>query len=102
MRGHEPGNSDCKGCRPGYPKPCDCGGLRHASEGIVLVEECDKHYSPLPWTLHRTGSHLGIKASNGKFVIRRAVNMLSAEAYEQVRANFEFICRCVNAAAGEI
>lgn len=53
--------------------------------------------SPIPWKLHVTGSHLGIKAGNKKIVIRKVVNRLSSEQYAQLRADFEHIIRCVNA-----
>ena len=52
--------------------------------------------SPRPWKVHRTGSHIGIKDASGKFVIRKVVNMLSHEKYEQLSADFVFICGSVN------
>jgi len=54
---------------------------------------------PTPWSVHKTGSHLGLKAADGKFVFRKAVNMITAEEYDQLCADFERIVACVNAAA---
>lgn len=49
---HEVGNPKCEegwcGGSYGFPKPCDCGGLIHASfgdahfGGVDLIERCDK------------------------------------------------------------
>jgi hypothetical protein len=43
---HEAGNFNCEACRQGYPVPCACGGLLHASKGCVLIAECDKCDEP--------------------------------------------------------
>lgn len=47
--------------------------------------------SPLPWTVHYTGSTIGLKDANGKFVIRKTVNMVSHEDYFQLKVNLEYI-----------
>lgn len=45
---HQVGNPECPECWSGFPKPCDCGGLVHASfqeeswDGYSLYERCDK------------------------------------------------------------
>lgn len=55
--------------------------------------------SPRPWSVHRTGSHIGIKHARGKFVIRKVVNTLTIEQYRQIEADFELIVKTVNAAS---
>lgn len=57
--------------------------------------------SPRPWAIHRTGSHIGIKHAQNKFVIRKTVNSLSIEQYRQIEADFELIIKTVNAASGD-
>ena len=57
--------------------------------------------SPRPWTIHSTGSTLGIKDANGKFVIRKTVNTFSIPQYHQLHADFELIIKTVNAASGD-
>lgn len=45
--GHEIGNPKCTQCWSGYPRPCACGGLIHATfgdemyEGYWLYYRCD-------------------------------------------------------------
>lgn len=52
---HEIGDTDCKECWSGYPKPCRCGGLIHATFGdenydmdYWLYYKCDKCGSTNP------------------------------------------------------
>lgn len=45
---HEIGNEECADCWGDYPKPCECGGLIHASWGdeniddYWLYTQCDR------------------------------------------------------------
>ena len=32
---HHKGHPECPGCAEGYPEPCPCGGLIHATNGAV-------------------------------------------------------------------
>jgi hypothetical protein len=46
---HHAGELDCPGCADGYPEPCACEGLVHASESltdadtdVALTTRCDR------------------------------------------------------------
>lgn len=62
----------------------------------MIASMPNNSHSPTPWAIHRTGSNLGIKAANGKFVIRKTVNMLTIEQYRQLETDFELIVKTVN------
>ena len=49
-----------------------------------------------PWKVHRTGSHIGLKDADGKFIIRVVVSRKSIAEYERLEADFEHIVDCVN------
>ncbi len=48
LEGHSLGNSKCKYCVEGFPRPCRCGGLFHANiqkangNGYIQFDQCDK------------------------------------------------------------
>lgn len=52
--------------------------------------------SPKPWSIHRTGSHIGIKDAKGKFVFRKVVNSLTIDQYNRLEADLEHVVICVN------
>jgi hypothetical protein len=52
--------------------------------------------SPLPWEIHSTGSHLGIKDAEGKFVIRKVVSRLASQEFFRLKANFELMVLAAN------
>jgi hypothetical protein len=66
--------------------------------GIALQETSKGPITALsvPWIVHRTGSHIGIRDANGEFVIRKVVSTLTAKAYDRLSKNFEHIVGCVN------
>lgn len=84
-----------------------CNHVRHY--GVCGVKHpyycfCSRIQSlpqPRPWSLHRTGSRIGIKSADGKFVFRKTVSAISSEAYDQILADFEHIVMCVNGDAME-
>jgi len=46
---HHVGDLECPGCVEGYPDPCACGGLMHASDALIdadsdiaLTTQCDR------------------------------------------------------------
>lgn len=39
---HVRNDKSCSECRPGYPIPCECGGLVHGTKGCVVMNiQCD-------------------------------------------------------------
>lgn len=52
--------------------------------------------SPLPWKLHRTGSTLGIKAADSRFVISKVVSQMSMADYARLLEDFNTILKAVN------
>ena len=80
----------------------ECGHTRHYGLCPVKIPHfcfCSATQSKphrTPWSLHRTGSHIGIRSADGKFVFRKTVSKLSSKEYDQLSANLEFIVRSVN------
>jgi hypothetical protein len=52
--------------------------------------------SPVPWALHQSGSHVGIKDARGSFVVRKTVNLTDAAEFNQLIANLDWIVQSVN------
>lgn len=79
------------------------GGTELSAQSSVTLRAAQgdgqSRVPPTPWALHTTGSHLGIKDADGKFVIRKTVNMLSIPEYKRLRAGLEHAVECVNSSA---
>ena len=38
---HHKSDLECPGCAEGYPEPCPCGGLIHATDSVALTEDTE-------------------------------------------------------------
>ncbi len=38
---HRKSDLECPGCAEGYPEPCPCGGLIHATNGVAPAEDAE-------------------------------------------------------------
>lgn len=75
--------------------------LRRQSRGVLACNCATIKPSPIPWGVHTTGSHIGIKDAEGRYVFRKVVTSVSEDDYTRLAANLYHIVRCVNAVQDE-